>query len=128
MAESEAFRRGAETRRRVMGDEVHNRSFNTTDPVLRKFQEATAETLWAVIWNRPGLDLKTRALICVISDAATGRTPELATHLRIALYHGWTPDELTEALIHLLGYIGAPLVREAILTAREVFGESKAGA
>ena len=54
----------------------------------------------SALWTRPGLDLKTRALICVF-DAATGRDPELKLHIRMARRQGWTEDELTEALIHL---------------------------
>ena len=61
--------------------------------------------------------------ICVISDAATGRDPELKLHLRFALNQGWTEDELSEAILHLAGYVGAPLVREALLTAIETFKE-----
>jgi len=45
-----------------------------------------------------GLDLKTRALICVISDTCTGREPELALHLRMALRQGWSEDELTRSI------------------------------
>jgi 4-carboxymuconolactone decarboxylase len=72
------------------------------------------------------LDLKTRTLICVISDAATGRAPELAIHLRMARGQGWSEEELSEALLHLLGYVGAPLVREAMLTASATFAELRA--
>ena len=36
------------------------------------FAEVTQETIFGTLWTRPGLDLKTRALICVISDTATG--------------------------------------------------------
>ena len=45
----------------------------------------------------------------------------------MALRQGWTEDELTETLLHLLGYVGAPLVREALLTATEVYKEVRAG-
>ncbi len=31
-------------------------------------------------------------------------------------------------LLHLSGYVGVPLVREAMLTAKEVFGEMRKGA
>ena len=81
--------------------------------------------MFGSLWTRPGIDLKTRTLICVVSDAATGRPEELAIHLQMALRHGWTKDELTEVLLHLLGYVGAPLVREAMLTAKKVFAEFK---
>jgi len=65
--------------------------------------------------------------VCVVSDAATGQEPELAIHLRMALRQGWTEDELVEVLLHLSGYVGVPLIREAMLTAKEVFAEVKKG-
>ena len=59
----------------------------------------------------------------MISDAATGQEPELAIHLRMARRQGWSEEELSEALLHLLGYVGAPLTREAMLIAGRVFKE-----
>ena len=73
-----------------------------------------------------GLDDKTRALICVVSDTCTGREPELALHLRMALRQGWTEDELIEVLLHLSGYIGVPIIRECMLAASKVFKEYRA--
>jgi 4-carboxymuconolactone decarboxylase len=46
--------------------------------------------------------------------------------LRMARNQGWTEDELAESLMHLCGYIGLPSVREALLTAKEVFAEMRA--
>jgi len=45
----------------------------------------------------------------------------------MALRQGWTEEELTEVLLHLSGYVGAPLVREAFLVARKTFAEVRAG-
>jgi 4-carboxymuconolactone decarboxylase len=92
---------------------------------MRKFIDVVTETVFGALWTRPGLDLKTRTLVTLVSDAATGRLPELAIHLRMALRQGWTEEELTEVLIHLLGYVGAPLTRDAMLTARDTFAEVK---
>jgi alkylhydroperoxidase/carboxymuconolactone decarboxylase family protein YurZ len=127
MSESETFRKGVAMRRQLLGDDYVERVSKTTytDPMMRKFIDLASETVFGAIWTRPGLDLKTRALVCVVSDAATGAQPELAIHLRMAMRQGWTEDELTEVLLHLLGYIGAPSVREALLTAREVFAETR---
>jgi 4-carboxymuconolactone decarboxylase len=94
---------------------------------MQKFRELTTETIFGTLWTRPGLDLKTRTLICVVSDTVMGRAPELALHVRMAMRQGWTEDELVEVLLHLLGYAGAPLVREALLTAKEVFAEIREG-
>src|SRR5882724_8169943 len=127
MAESELYQKGAAMRRRLMGDAAVERLGRTTygDPVMKKFIDVATETVFGALWTRPGLDLKTRALICVVSDAATARTPELALHLRMARRQGWTEDELVEVLLHLSGYVGVPLIREAMLTAKEVFGEMR---
>lgn len=123
MAESETYRKGSEIRRKLLGDAYVDQAGRTTyaDPTMRQFIDVVTETVFGTLWTRPGLDLKTRTLVCVVSDAATGQMPELGIHLRMALRQGWTPEELTEVLLHLLGYLGAPAVREALLTAREVF-------
>jgi 4-carboxymuconolactone decarboxylase len=93
---------------------------------MRKFIDHATEHIFGGLWSRPGLDLKTRTLICVISDAATHQHPELAIHLRMARRQGWTEEELTEVLMHLIGYLGAPAVREAMLVATKTFAELKA--
>ena len=125
MSESETYRKGSELRRQLLGDDYVQRVNQATysDPVMRKFIDVATETVFGALWTRPGLDLKTRTLICVVSDAATARTPELAIHLRMARRQGWSEDELVEVLLHLSGYVGVPLIREAMLTAKEVFAE-----
>jgi 4-carboxymuconolactone decarboxylase len=129
MAESETYRRGSEIRRQLLGDAWVEQASRTTyrDPTMRRFIDLVTETVFGALWTRPGLDLKTRTLVCVVSDAATGQEAELAIHLRMALRQGWTEEELTEALLHLSGYVGAPLVREALLTATKVFAEARPG-
>ncbi len=129
MAGSETYRKGQDLRRQLMGDAYVERINQTVyaDPVMKKFMDVAAETVFGTLWTRPGLDLKTRTLICVVSDAATGRAPELAIHVRMALRQGWTEDELVEVLLHLSGYVGVPLIREALLTAKDVFAEMRAG-
>ena len=128
MAESELYRKGAALRRQLYGDAAVDKANATTysDPVMKKFIDVATETVFGALWTRPGLDLKTRTLICVISDAATAREPELAIHLRFALRQGWTEDELTEALLHLSGYIGVPMIREAMLAASKIFEDYRA--
>lgn len=127
MAESERYRKGADMRRKLLGDEWVARTQKTTyaDPVMKTFIDVTTEAVFGTLWTRPGLDLKTRTLICVVSDAATSKEPELAIHLRMALRQGWTERELTEVLLQLLGYVGAPNTRDAMLVASRVFEEMR---
>ncbi|OFW96799.1 MAG: hypothetical protein A3D94_07135 [Alphaproteobacteria bacterium RIFCSPHIGHO2_12_FULL_66_14] len=125
MAESENYKKGTEIRAKLMGAAYADKMNKTVydDPIMQKFGDYAREAVFGMLWSRSGLDLKTRALICVISDTAQARWPELAIHLRMARNQGWTEDELSEALLHLGGYIGLPSVREALLTAKEVFEE-----
>lgn len=125
MAESELSKKGREIRRQLIGDTLVDKMATTVydDPIMEKFGEYTREAVFGLLWARPGLDLKTRALVCVVSDTATGRWPELAIHLRMARRQGWTEDELSEVLLHLCGYIGVPSVREALLVAKGAFAE-----
>ena len=128
MTDSSLRAKGRAMRRKLVGDAYADKLDKDvyTDPVMEKFAEVTQEMLFGTLWTRPGLDLKTRTLICVISDTATGRFPELKVHIRFARNHGWTEDELAEAILHLLGYVGAPLVREALIAAKETFAELRA--
>src|SRR5438876_12052712 len=127
MADSELYKKGEAIRRKLRGEEdfARNQGQYAKDPVMKKFIDVATETVFGSLWTRPGLDLKTRTLICVVSDAATARTPELGIHLRMARRQGWTEDELVEVLLHLSGYVGVPLIREALLTAKEVFAEMR---
>ena len=116
MAESENYKKGTEVRRQLMGAAYADKMNKTVydDPMMQKFGDYAREAVFGMLWSRPGLDMKTRALICVISDTSQARWPELAIHLRMARNQGWTEDELSEALMHLCGYIGLPSVREAL--------------
>ena len=128
MADSELYRKGMDMRRQLLGEDYVARVGREVydDPMMQKFIDVATETVFGALWTRPGLDLKTRALVCVVSDAATGRAPELALHLRMAVRQGWSEDELVEVLLHLLGYVGAPVIRESMLVARKVFAEMRA--
>ena len=122
------LKNGREMRRKLLGDAYINAIAATTykNPQMQPFVDLAAETIFGALWTRPGLDLKTRALITVVSDVSTGREAELEIHLRMARRQGWSEDELTEALLHLMGYVGAPLVRDAMLVATKVFADLRA--
>ncbi len=123
MTDNSLRARGDAMRTELMG-EAYAEKLNSTlyaDPIMVKFRELATDIAFGSVWTRAGLDLKTRALICVISDTSTGRYPELAVHLRMARNHGWSEEELTEAILHLSVYVGLPFVREALIVASETF-------
>ena len=64
MEESETRRTGRELRRKLLG-EAHADKFAKAvydDPLMQKFAAYTQEAVFGLLWTRPGLDLKTRAL------------------------------------------------------------------
>ena len=127
MSGSSRAEQGRAMRRRLMGEAYADRIDKAVydDPIMRKFGEISVENVFGGLWTRPGLDVKTRTLVCVVSDTVMGREAELAIHLRMARREGWSEEELVEALLHLSGYCGLPLVREALLVAKRVFGEMR---
>ena len=90
MANSEWFEKGVAMRRKLYGEEAMKRSnaASYTSPIMQKFIDYAQEAVFGGLWDRPGLDLKTRTLVCVISDTVMGREDELAIHLRFALNQG----------------------------------------
>ncbi len=74
MAENENYKKGTEMRRKLMGaataDKMDKKVYD--DPIMKKFGDYAREAVFGMLWSRPGLDLKTKALICVISDTAQG--------------------------------------------------------
>ena len=87
MERSELYRKGDEKLREMYGEAACRRANETVcaNPVMRRFLDVATETVFGALWTRPGLDTRTRSLICVVSDVATQREDELEIHLRFAL-------------------------------------------
>lgn len=121
--------RGEAVRRELVGEERFAKSGSGTyaDPMMKEFLHVTTTSVFGNVWARPGLDLKTRVLIVCISDIATGAFEELEIHLQMAIRQGWTREELMEAILQLLGYIGAPSTRHAMKVCSEVWHRHDAG-
>ena len=115
-----AYEKGLATRKQVMGEDfVANALGNATD-FTQPIQEHITAKAWGDVWQRPGLDLKTRSLITVAMLTALGKQHELKGHLRGALNNGATPAELQEVLLHAAVYCGVPSAVDAFRTAAEV--------
>ena len=114
------FEKGLATRKQVMGEEFVTAALGGATDFTRPIQEHITAKAWGDVWQRPGLDLKTRSLITVAMLTAMGKQHELKGHLRGALNNGATPAELQEVLLHAAVYCGVPTAVEAFRTAAEV--------
>lgn len=115
-----AYDKGLATRKQVMGEDFVATALGNATAFTRPIQEHITAKAWGDVWQRPGLDLKTRSLITVAMLTALGKQHELRGHLRGALNNGATPAELQEVLLHAAVYCGVPTAVDAFRTAAEV--------
>jgi 4-carboxymuconolactone decarboxylase len=120
MTSSEMFDRGLQTRREVLGAEYVDASLARADDFMMAFQRVTTELAWDYVWNRPGLDRRTRSLLNLAMLTALGKPAELKLHVKGALTNGVTVDEIKEVLVQASVYCGIPAGLEAFRAADEV--------
>lgn len=119
----ELFEKGLKTRREVLGAEYVDQAIANADDFNRALQELVTQYAWGEIWNRPGLDRRTRSLLNLAMLTALNRPHELRLHVRGAIANGVTRDEMREVFLQTAIYCGVPAAIDAFRTAREVFKE-----
>lgn len=79
------------------------------------------------IYDRPGLDPRSRQLVTIGVLTALGRCePQLKVHIGAARNVGLTRAEIVEAILHASVYCGFPRALNATFVAKEVFaGEAE---
>ncbi len=76
------------------------------------------------VYQRPGLDLKSREIATVAALTALGHClPQLNVHINGALNVGCKPEEIIEVIIQMSVYAGFPAALNAMFAAKEVFQE-----
>lgn len=124
---SEERRRiGERVRREVLGDQHVDAAQRGTSEFTRPFQDYITGAAWADVWGRPGLDRRTRSAITLALLTALRAEAELPMHVRAALQHGLTRDEIAEVLLHAAVYAGLPAANAAFRIADEVLLEDEA--
>jgi 4-carboxymuconolactone decarboxylase len=116
------FDAGLATRKQVMGEDFVARAFAGVTDFTAPLQEHITRNAWGDVWQRPGLDLKTRSLVTVAMLTALGKQNELKGHVRGALNNGASLQEVQEVLLHATVYCGVPAAVEAFRSAAEVVG------
>lgn len=114
-----AYQRGLATRREVLGDTHVDRALAGTTPFTAGWQDFITRTAWGEVWNRPGLDRRTRSIVTLAALVALGNDHELALHVRAAVTNGLTPDEIGEVILHTAVYAGVPRSNRAFAVAAE---------
>ena len=121
----ELFDKGLKVRREVLGSEYVDNAIKNADDFSRPLQEFVTEYCWGELWNRPGLDRKSRSMLNLAMLAALNRPHEIKLHIRGAINNGMTKDEIKEVFLQVGVYCGVPAAVDAFRSAREVFAEMK---
>ena len=114
------YEAGLATRKQVMGEDFVARALGNATDFTQPIQDYITRNAWGDVWQREGLDLKTRSLITVAMLTALGKQHELKGHVRGALNNGATVAEIQEVLLHASIYCGVPTAVEAFRSAAEV--------
>jgi 4-carboxymuconolactone decarboxylase len=122
---SAKFQRGLATRKAVLGAEYVEKSIAEADDFNWPMQQLTTEYCWDEIWNRPGLDRRSRSLLNLGMISALNRPHELRLHVCGAINNGITPAELQEVFLQVAIYCGVPAALDSLRNAREVLKEMK---
>jgi 4-carboxymuconolactone decarboxylase len=120
----ELFDKGLQTRREVLGAEYVDAAIRNANDFNRPMQELVTQYCWGDVWNRPGLDRRTRSLLNLAMLTALNRPHELKLHVRGALNNGVTKDEIREVLLQAAIYCGVPAAIDGFRVAREAFEEA----
>jgi len=123
MTDDERYEQGMRVRREVLGDVHVDRALADTTDFTAPWQEFITRHAWGGVWARDGLDRKTRSVITLSVLTALGREHEIAMHVRAALRHGLSQEEIAEVLIHTAVYAGVPTANTAFAIAQRVFEE-----
>ena len=119
---------GLATRRKVLGEAWVERALANRTAFNADFQAMITRYAWNEVWNRPGLDYRTRRLLVLAITASLGRWEEFRLHVRAGLEQGgFTEDELKETLMQTAIYAGVPAANTAFSEAAAVLRELDGG-
>jgi 4-carboxymuconolactone decarboxylase len=115
--------RGMKVRREVLGAEHVDAAVARTSDFTADFQDLITRYAWGEIWDRPGLDRRTRSAITLTALVARGHFDELPMHVRAALRNGLSHEEIKEVLLQSAIYCGVPAANSAFAVAQRVLEE-----
>jgi 4-carboxymuconolactone decarboxylase len=125
--EGDLHQKGMKTRRSVLGDAHVDRAQSRTTNLDAAFQELAVEAAWGRVWSRPNWTKRERSIVTIALLAALGHDEEVAMHVRATANTGATPEDITEALLHVAVYAGIPAANRAMRIAKEVLAELDKG-
>jgi 4-carboxymuconolactone decarboxylase len=122
MTDNKNYDAGIGLRRKMWGEAGVERIEQATS-FNRPFEDLVTESVFGSLWQRPGLDLRTRSIVTLTALTALSKPNQLKMHVQGALANGVTVDEIREIIMHTSLYAGIPTGVEAMNATKEVLGK-----
>jgi 4-carboxymuconolactone decarboxylase len=127
MTDAGDHERGMRVRREVLGDAHVDRAEAGKDAFTADFQEFITRYAWGEVWDRPGLDRRSRSVATLAALIALGAEHEIAMHVRAALNNGLSEEEIKEVILHTALYAGLPRANAAFAIVQKVLAGEGGG-
>ncbi len=114
---------GLSIRRDMFGAELADKAWAAADDFNRPFEELVNQYCFGEIWSRPGLNRKTRSIICLSMLTGLNRPNQIRAHVRGAINNGVSKEEIKEIFLQAAIYCGVPAAVDSFRIAKEVFQE-----
>jgi 3-oxoadipate enol-lactonase/4-carboxymuconolactone decarboxylase len=113
---------GFERRRAILGNGHVDHAIASTTGLTRAFQDLITRYAWGTIWQRPGLNDRTRRLLVLAMTASLSRWDEFRMHLSAGLKHELEPCDIEEVLLQVAVYAGVPAANTGFQIAKAELG------
>jgi len=122
---SQRYKDGWEKLKEIDGKAGEN-VVNALKDISPDFADLLIEFPFGDVYNRKGLDLKSREIATISALTAMGTaSPQLKVHVHGALNVGCIEEEIIEIMIQMAVYAGFPAALNGLFAAKEVFDERK---
>ena len=112
---------------RQIDGEAGERVIDALKDIAPDLARYTIEFPFGDVYQRPGLDLRSREIATVAALTALGTAePQLKVHIHGALNVGCTRTEIVEIIIQMAVYSGFPAALNGMFAAKVVFAERDA--
>lgn len=115
-----AFNKRLKIRREVLGARYVDAAIKNADDFNMPVQEWVTEHCWNEIWNRPGLDRRTRSIINHGMITALNRPHELKLNVLGDINNGLTKDDIQDVFLETAIYNGVPAKIDSFKGTKEV--------
>ncbi|MDC0598213.1 carboxymuconolactone decarboxylase family protein [Gammaproteobacteria bacterium] len=115
----DTFAAGMNLRREMWGKAGAEDRLEQATDFNRPFEEVVTTYCFGDVWNRPGLDRKTRSMLTLAALTVLTKPNQLKVHVEGAIANGVSKEEIREVILHSSIYGGIPTGVEAMGAARE---------